>query len=99
MANTFYCPIRNTLVIKTAPSAATEARQEVWSSRPVPGGVRGLVRREREKRHWTQKELSREAELSRSAVQKIETGERKPNLATAKKLARVFGLSLDEFTE
>ena len=99
MANTSYCPVRNALVIKTAPSAATEARKEVWSARPVPGGVRGLVRREREARNWTQKELAREADLSRSAVQKIETGERKPNLATAKKLARVFGISIDEFTE
>ena len=98
MANTSYCPVRNALVIKTA-SAATEARKEVWSARPVPGGVRGLVRREREARNWTQKELAREADLSRSAVQKIETGERKPNLATAKKLARVFGMSIDEFTE
>lgn len=98
MANTSYCPVRNALVIKTA-SAATEARQEVWSARPVPGGVRGLVRREREARNWTQKELAREADLSRSAVQKIETGERKPNLATAKKLARVFGVNIDEFTE
>jgi len=70
-----------------------------WSARPVPGGVRGLVRREREARNWTQKELAREAGLSRSAVQKIETGERKPNLATAKKLARAFGISIDEFTE
>ena len=82
-----------------SPTAALAARKRKWSSRPVPGGVRGLIRREREARNWTQKELAREADLSRSAVQKIETGERKPNLATAKKLARVFGISIDEFTE
>ena len=83
----------------TTNSPATLARRALWSSRPYPAGVRGLVRREREARNWTQKELAREAGLSRSAVQKIETGERKPNLATANKLARVFGVSLDEFTE
>ena len=80
-------------------TAALAARLAAWRARPLPAGLPGRVRELRELHEWTQADLAIAAGLSSNGVRQIEAGRRKPTLDTAKKLARVFGISIDEFTE
>jgi XRE family transcriptional regulator, master regulator for biofilm formation len=54
------------------------------------------VRREREKRGWTVRELARRADVSPGAVSKLEGGSRvSPSMELGKRLAKAFGVTLD----
>jgi len=54
------------------------------------------VRREREKRGWTVRELARRAAVSPGAVSKLEGGSRvSPSLELGKRLAKALGVTLD----
>lgn len=54
------------------------------------------VRDLRRQRGWTQRELAQRLGVSSGAVANWEVGTRTPNLRTAKKLAELFGVSVDQ---
>ena len=53
----------------------------------------------RAERDWSQAELAGRLGVSRQAVNAVETGKYDPSLPLAFKLARVFGLSIEEIFE
>ena len=54
----------------------------------------------RAERAWSQADLARELEVSRQSVNAIETGKFDPSLPLAFRLARIFGMRIEEiFTE
>ena len=54
------------------------------------------VRREREKRGWTVRDLARRAAVSPGAVSKLEGGARlSPSMELGKRLAKALGVTLD----
>ena len=53
----------------------------------------------RAERNWSQGDLARALEVSRQSVNAIETGKYDPSLPLAFKLARVFGLRIEEIFE
>ena len=60
-------------------------------------GVR--VRQCREKRNWTQEDLSERAELDRSYIAGIEAGLRNPSIKAVSKIAKGLGLTLSALLE
>lgn len=50
----------------------------------------------RAERDWSQADLAHRLEVSRQSVNAIETGKFDPSLPLAFKLARLFGLSIEE---
>ena len=50
----------------------------------------------RAEREWSQAELAKRLDVSRQAVNAIETGKHDPSLGLAFKIARVFETPLDE---
>ncbi|MEQ1538794.1 MAG: helix-turn-helix transcriptional regulator [Sphingorhabdus sp.] len=50
----------------------------------------------RAERSWSQAELGERLEVSRQAVNAIETGKYDPSLPLAFKLARLFGMKIEE---
>ena len=50
-------------------------------------------------RDWTQADLALALEVSRQTVNAIETGKYDPSLPLAFRLARLFGLSIEEIFE
>jgi putative transcriptional regulator len=50
----------------------------------------------RAERNWSQADLAGKLEVSRQSVNAIETGKFDPSLPLAFKLARLFGLSIEE---
>jgi putative transcriptional regulator len=50
----------------------------------------------RAERNWTQAQLASELDVSRQTVNAIETGKFDPSLPLAFRIARVFGLSIEE---
>ena len=50
----------------------------------------------RAERDWSQAELARRLGVSRQAVNAIETGKHDPSLPLAFRLARLFGLAIEE---
>jgi putative transcriptional regulator len=50
----------------------------------------------RAERDWSQAELAQRLEVSRQSVNAIETGKFDPSLPLAFKLARLFGLRIEE---
>ena len=54
----------------------------------------------RAERRWSQAELARHLEISRQSVNAIETGKYDPSLPLAFKIARLFGMAIEEiFTD
>lgn len=53
----------------------------------------------RAERGWSQAELGGRLAVSRQAVNAIETGKHDPSLPLAFRLARLFGLSIEEIFE
>lgn len=52
----------------------------------------------RDARGWTQSELARRAGLHRNTISPLEAGSRKrPESPTLRKLARAFGMTVEEF--
>ena len=50
----------------------------------------------RAERDWTQADLARELDVSRQAVNAIETGKHDPSLPLAFRIARLFGGSVED---
>lgn len=50
----------------------------------------------RAEREWSQAELAMHLEVSRQAVNAIETGKHDPSLALALRIARLFGMAIHE---
>ncbi len=50
----------------------------------------------RAERDWTQADLARELNVSRQTVNAIETGKYDPSLPLAFRMAKVFGLAIEE---
>ena len=50
----------------------------------------------RAERDWTQADLARELDVSRQTVNAVETGKYDPSLPLAFRIARVFGLAIEE---
>ena len=50
----------------------------------------------RAEREWSQADLAERLKVSRQSVNAIETGKYDPSLPLAFKLARVFGMSIEE---
>ncbi len=55
-----------------------------------------IVRREREKRGWSQAELAKKIQEKESLIRKIENGEITPEPEVIEKLERLFGVKLRE---
>ena len=53
----------------------------------------------RAERDWSQADLATRLGVSRQAVNAVETGKYDPSLPIAFKLARVFGMSIEEIFE
>lgn len=53
----------------------------------------------RAEREWSQQDLAQHLEVSRQSVNAIETGKYDPSLPLAFRLARVFGMSIEEIFE
>jgi len=53
----------------------------------------------RAERDWSQGDLAQRLEVSRQSVNAIETGKFDPSLPVAFKLARLFGLRIEEIFE
>lgn len=53
----------------------------------------------RAERDWSQADLASRLGVSRQAVNAVETGKYDPSLPLAFKLARVFGMSIEEIFE
>jgi putative transcriptional regulator len=53
----------------------------------------------RAERGWSQADLAAKLEVSRQSVNAIETGKYDPSLPLAFKLARVFGMRIEEMFE
>jgi putative transcriptional regulator len=53
----------------------------------------------RAEREWSQGDLAERLEISRQSVNAIETGKFDPSLPVAFKLARIFGLRIEEIFE
>ena len=61
--------------------------------------MRNRLRVLRAERGWSQAELGGRLGVSRQAVNAIETGKHDPSLPLAFKLARLFGLAIEEIFE
>lgn len=57
------------------------------------------IKRLREDRGWSRHDLSREADIHYLSLQSYEVDNRKPNTEYARKLAHVFGVSVDYIIE
>ena len=55
-----------------------------------------MIRTKREEQGMTQQELAQKLYVSRQTVSRWESGSRCPDLMTAKKIAAILGMSLDE---
>ena len=53
----------------------------------------------RAERNWSQAELAEKLDVSRQSVNAIETGKFDPSLPLAFKLARLFGMRIEEIFE
>jgi putative transcriptional regulator len=61
--------------------------------------VKNRLRDLRAARHWSQEELGTRVGVSRQAIIAIETGKFDPSLPLAFRLARVFGMSIEDIFE
>jgi len=58
--------------------------------------VKNNLRALRAERNWTQADLAARADVSRQSINAIEVGKFDPSLPVAFRLARVFGLTIEE---
>lgn len=61
--------------------------------------MKNKLRELRAKREWSQGRLAELADVSRQTINAIETGKYDPSLPLAFKLARLFGLLIEEIFE
>lgn len=57
------------------------------------------IKFERQKRGFSQEELALAANLSRSALWKIETGKVSPTITSLEKIAKALGMEFNELTD
>lgn len=57
------------------------------------------IKLERVKIGWSQEELALNANLSRTAIQKIETGKSSPTIDTLEKIANAFKIDFQTFVD
>ena len=62
-------------------------------------GLGDKIRRMRKVRDWTQEELARLVGVERATIAGYETREKHPSYEVLKKLARVFGVSIDHLLD
>ena len=67
-----------------------------WAIRVVDEMMRNRLKVLRAERDWTQAELAERLLVSRQAINQIETGRYDPSLPLAFKIARIFGLTIEE---
>lgn len=58
--------------------------------------MKNTIKVERAKKNWTQAELAEKINVSRQAVNSIETGKFIPSTLLALKMAKVFGTPVEE---
>ncbi|MFM5884808.1 MAG: helix-turn-helix transcriptional regulator [Novosphingobium sp.] len=58
--------------------------------------MRNRLRVLRAEREWSQADLAERLEVSRQAVNAVETGKHDPSLSLTFKIARLFGLRIEE---
>ena len=58
--------------------------------------MKSRVRELREARGWSQAQLGERLEVSRQTINAIETGKYDPSLPLAFRIARLFGLSIED---
>lgn len=58
--------------------------------------MKNQLKRLRAERHWSQAELADRLDVSRQAINAIETGKYDPSLPLAFKIARLFGQRIEE---
>lgn len=58
--------------------------------------MKNCLRDLRAQRQWTQAQLAEQLDVSRQTVNAIETGKFDPSLPLAFKVARIFGLRIEE---
>ena len=61
--------------------------------------MKNKIKVERAKKNWTQAQLAEKIEVSRQAINSIETGKYIPSTVLALKMARVFETSVEEVFE
>jgi DNA-binding XRE family transcriptional regulator len=66
---------------------------------PVPGPIAVKLRSLREQRGLTQKEAAQLADVSHWTVMYLESGKRAPYMPTVTKIARAYGVPLEELLE
>ena len=66
---------------------------------PVPGPIALKLRSLREERTLTQKEAAKLANVSQLTLMRLESGKRDPYMPTVTKLARAYGVPLEELVE
>jgi transcriptional regulator with XRE-family HTH domain len=54
------------------------------------------ISRQRRMRHWSQKELARRANVHRTYLSQVETGQRNPTLSLMKNIADALGVKLTD---
>ena len=57
------------------------------------------VRRFREERGWSQRQLANESGMNHSAVSRIESGDNTPTARSVRDLARAFGIKPEELRD
>ena len=58
--------------------------------------MRNILRELRAERRWSQAELADRLEVSRQTINALETGKYDPSLPLALRIARLFGLGVEE---
>ncbi len=58
--------------------------------------MKSRLRELRENKGWTQKELGKKVNVSRQAINAIETGKYDPSIWLAHDLAKLFGVMIEE---
>lgn len=69
------------------------------SDEEVIPNVHKVLKKAREERHLTQKELAKILNLKESQLHQFESGSRKPTLETAKKMQKILGVKLIHIVE
>lgn len=65
-----------------------------------PRGPGSMIRKLRETKGWSQKELAQRVKASDAYIAMLETGKRKnPSLAILRRLARALGVTMGELLE
>ncbi len=59
-------------------------------------GVLNQVRRHRRLREWTQEDLAKRVEVTRQTIISIEGGKYNPSIGLALRIARAFGMPVEE---